>query len=85
MWDLTALLGILLHMHVADAFRPLFTPSKLKQMLYRHDQQHNTTMANKACNTLYNTAQVRLTIPMQFIKYSEHEGARGQLVSDHAA
>ena len=78
MWDLTALLGILLHMHVADAFRPLFTPSKLKQMLYRHDQQHNTTMANKACKTLENTAQVRLTITIQCLKSSEHE--QGQFV-----
>ncbi len=73
MWDLTALLGVLLHMHVADALRPLFTPSKLKQMPCRNDQQHNTTMVNKACNILYNTAQVKVTILIHFIKSSEHE------------
>ena len=30
-------------------------------------------MASKACNTLHNTAQVRLAITIQFVKPLEHE------------
>jgi len=56
----------------------------LKQMPCRNDQQHNTTMASKACNTLYNTPQVRLAIIIQFVKPVEHEQGVN-LLSDYAA
>ncbi len=41
-------------------------------------------MASKACNTLYNTPQVRLAIIIQFVKPVEHEQGVN-LLSDYAA